>query len=176
MALQVRRYRADDDLGGVVRIFTDSVHMLAPPFYDEVQRAAWAPENADIDEWRERLEGMNVLVAEDEGGLCGFLGYEPNGHVALLYTASRAARRGVASKLYARVEDEWIAAGIRRVFAEVSLAARAFFERQGFVVVVEERVERRGATFTRFAMEKRLAPASADPEGSPRGVSQARRR
>lgn len=161
MALHFRRYRADDDLGAVVRIFTDSVHALAAPFYDETQRAAWAPENADLDGWRARLESINVLVAEDEGVLCGFLGYEANGHVDLLYTAGHAARRGVASKLYAQVEAELSAAGVRRVFAEVSLAARAFFERQGFVVVVEERVERRGATFTRFAMEKWLTPAAA---------------
>ena len=159
MALRLRRYCPEDDLGAVVRIFTDSVHTLAAPFYDEPQRAAWAPENADLDGWRARLESVNVLVAEDEGVLCGFLGYEPNGHVDLIYTASQAARRGVAAKLYAQVETELSAAGVRRVFAEVSLAARAFFERQGFVVVVEERVERRGVTFTRFAMEKWLTPS-----------------
>lgn len=168
MALQLRRYCPEDDLGAVVRIFTDSVHTLAAPFYDEPQRAAWAPENAALDGWRARLESVNVLVAEDEGVLCGFLGYEPNGHVDLLYTASHAARRGVASKLYAQVETELSAAGVRRVFAEVSLAARAFFERQGFVVVVVERVERRGVTFTRFAMEKWLTPTGAPSPASSR--------
>ena len=156
MSLQLRLFRPGD-LEAVVGIFTDSVHGLATAFYDERQRGAWAPEEPDLDAWRTRLAGMNVLVAEDNGVLCGFLGYEPNGHLDLLYTASRSARRGVASSLYMQVEAGWRAAGVPRAFAEVSLAARAFFDRQGFVVVTEEHVERRGVIFTRFAMEKWLS-------------------
>ena len=156
--MHLRAYRADD-LEPLVRTFTESVHRLARPFYDEAQRAAWAPEHADLDEWRARLAGTSVLVAEVEGVLAGFIGYEPNGHVALLYTAGHAARKGVASKLYAHVESEWRAAGVARAFAEVSLAARPFFERHGFAVVEEERVERRGVFFTRFQMAKDLAAA-----------------
>ena len=100
-----------------------------------------------------------LLVAEDENVLAGFIGYDDRGHVALLYTASHAARRGVASKLYARVESEWIAAGVPRAFAEASLVARPFFEQHGFTVLNEEYVERRGMLFRRFAMEKALDTA-----------------
>jgi len=138
-------------------MFTDSVHVLARPFYDDAQRAAWAPVQADLDEWRARLASISVLVAEEQGVLAGFIGYTPNGHVALLYTASHAARKGIASNLYAHVESEWRAAGVPRAFSEVSLAARPFFERQGFTVLAEETVERRGAIFRRFQMAKELA-------------------
>ena len=155
MPIVLRAYRPDD-LEPIVRAFTDSVHVLARPFYDDAQRAAWAPEVADLDEWRVRLAAIDVLVAEDRGALAGFIGYEPNGHVALIYTASHAARTGVASRLYARVESDWITAGVHRVFAEVSLSARPFFDRRGFTVEREERVERRGVFFTRFAMAKDL--------------------
>ena len=146
-----------DDLEPLVQMFTDSVHVLARPFYDDAQRAAWAPGHADLDEWRARLAGISVLVAEERGVLAGFIGYAPNGHVALLYTASHAARRGIASNLYGHVESEWRAAGVPRAFSEVSLAARPFFERQGFAVLAEETVERRGAIFRRFQMAKELA-------------------
>lgn len=155
MTLQLRPYR-DDDLESLARTFTSSVHELARPFYDDVQRAAWAPEHADLDEWRARLAKTNVLVADEDGALAGFIGYGADGYVALLYTATSAARKGVASKLYAHVESKWRAAGVRRAYSEVSLAARPFFERQGFRVIEEERVERRGAIFRRFRMEKEL--------------------
>lgn len=155
MTIQLRPYR-DGDLEALVRTFTDSVHELARPFYDDAQRAAWAPEQADLDEWRGRLAKTDVLVAEEDGVLHGFIGYGADGYVALLYTASHAARKGVASKLYAHVENEWRAAGVRRAYSEVSLAARPFFERQGFAVIEEERVERRGAIFRRFRMAKEL--------------------
>lgn len=158
MGLLLRPYR-EDDLVALVGAFTDSVQVLAAPFYDEAQRAAWAPAEADLDDWRARLAGIGVLVAEERGALAGFVAYGPDGHVALLYTASHAARRGVASTLYARVESEWRARGVTRAFAEVSLAARPFFERNGFAVVEEEHVERRGVIFRRFRMAKALAPA-----------------
>lgn len=159
MPLQLRPYEAAD-LEALVETFTDSVHALARPFYDDAQRAAWAPEQADLEEWRARLGTTKVLLAEEDGKLAGFIGYSSDGYVALLYTASHAARRGVATQLYANVEAEWRAAGVVRAYSEVSLAARPFFERHGFTVVEEERVERRGRTFTRFRMSKELTAAS----------------
>lgn len=155
MALVLRPY-GPTDVEAIARVFTDSVHELARPYYDDAQRAAWAPRQIDLDEWRVRLASMELFVADREGSLVGFIGYEPNGHVVLLYTASHAARTGVASTLYAHVEREWISTGVKRAFAEVSLAARAFFEGRGFVVEHEEQVERRGSTFTRYAMAKEL--------------------
>jgi putative acetyltransferase len=162
MPLELRPYR-QDDLEPLVRTFTDSVHVLARPFYDDAQRAAWAPNEASLDEWHARLAEMSVLVAEDAGRLAGFIGYTSDGHVALLYTASHAARKGVATQLYARVERAWRDLGVPRAFSEVSLAARPFFERHGFTVVEEEQVERRGQTFTRFRMEKELGGAAPPP-------------
>jgi putative acetyltransferase len=137
--------------------------VLARPFYDDAQRAAWAPDEASLDEWRDRLADMSVLVAADDGRLAGFIGYTADGHVALLYTASHAARKGIATRLYDRVERQWRAAGVPRAFSEVSLAARPFFERHGFTILEEERVERRGQLFTRFRMTKELGGAAPAP-------------
>jgi putative acetyltransferase len=155
MDFELRVY-GSDDVEAIARVFTDSVHELARDHYDDTQRAAWAPRQIDLDEWRAKLASIQVLVADREGTLAGFIGYESDGHVVLLYTASHAARSGVASRLYERVERDWIAVGVKRAYAEVSLAARPFFESRGFVVEHEERVVRRGATFTRFAMAKAL--------------------
>lgn len=160
MAIHIRPVRIEEDVVAIARLFHGSVHELAVPYYDEAQRAAWAPDVDDIGRWRDNVAKANMLVAEDEVGLCGFLGYRADGYVAQLYTASRCARRGIASMLYERVEAEWRAAGVERLFAEVSLAARAFFEKQGFVVLVEERVERRGVILPRFVMEKRFPSKS----------------
>lgn len=156
MAVRIRPVRIEEDLVAIARLFHGSVHELAKPYYDEAQRAVWAPDIDDVGRWRENLGKADMLVAEDDVGLCGFLGYRADGYVAQLYTASRCARRGIASMLYERVEAEWRAAGVERLFAEVSLAARAFFDKQGFVVVTEERVERRGVMLSRFIMEKWL--------------------
>ena len=46
--------------------------------------------------------------------------------------------------------------GISRLYSEVSITARPFYERMGFKVVKEQQVEMRGQVLTNFVMEKHL--------------------
>lgn len=152
----VRPYR-ESDLEAVVSVFTASVHQLAVDHYDDAQRAAWAPKVPDHDGWRARLATLCALVAEDEDELVGFVAHELDGHVDLLYVAPARARRGVALALHRELEARMSAAGVDVLFAEVSLVARPFFLRQGYRVVAEETVARRGVDFRRFIMHKSLS-------------------
>jgi putative acetyltransferase len=156
--MNLRRYR-DDDLEAVAQLYTESIHTHAVPHYDAAQREAWAPRPPDLDFWRQRMATLQMLLAEDDGRLCGMLGYEDDGHIDLLFTAPGFARRGVASTLYQAAESALVTQGVNELFTEASLVARPFFLRQGFHVVEEQRVERRGAILPRFAMRKRLHPS-----------------
>ena len=158
--MKIRSY-TDDDLAAVAALFTASIHGLATGHYDAAQRAAWAPQPPDLDEWRRRLQGLNTLLAETQGRLAGFLAYAEDGHVDLLYTAPDSPRKGVASALYAEAEAALFASGVRRLYTEASLVARPFFERQGFVVREVQDVERRGLVFRRYAMDKTFAAAAS---------------
>lgn len=151
----LRPYR-ESDLEAVVVLFTESVHELACYHYDAAQRDAWAPRPPDLENWRLRLASLTTLVAEAGEQLLGFICYELDGHVDLLYTAPLAARRGVASALYREVEVALAPGGVSEVFTEASLVARPFFERQGFSVTEEQYVLRRGQKFLRYAMRKSL--------------------
>lgn len=108
----------------------------------------------DLAAWRERLVGRTVLVAESDKELAGFIAWEPDGHIDLLFTSPRHVRRGVASALYRSAEQALRAAGGNALYTEASLVARPFFERQGFVVEEEQVVNRDGVDLLRFAMRK----------------------
>lgn len=155
--MHIRPYQ-DSDLAAVAQLFTDAVHGLAGSHYDAVQREAWAPRPPDLGPWKTRLGPLQILLAQDtEGdGLLGFIGYEKNGHIDLLFTSPAAARRGVASQLYGHAETALRGLGIVALFTEASLVSRPFFERQGFAVRQEQCVERRGAMLRRFAMAKAI--------------------
>lgn len=159
--IAVRPYRPSD-LEALVALFTRSVHELAAPYYDEVQRRAWAPQPPDLEGWRVRLEKIEVRVADRGGDVAGFIGFEGDGHIDLLFTSPSHVGSGVASALYRSAEAELVGLGVSELFAEVSLAARPFFERQGFRVAGEEVVTRRGARFVRFEMRK-ASGADSDP-------------
>jgi len=146
----------DGDIGALADLFTESVHSLAIEHYDSKERAAWAPQPPDLDHWRERLSNLHTLVAEIESHVAGFVSYELNGHIDLLFTSPSFVRLGVATALYSRAESILIDAGVTNLFTESSLVARNFFDRQGFLVTEEQSVSVRGMVFRRFAMSKLL--------------------
>ncbi|MEN8665594.1 MAG: GNAT family N-acetyltransferase [Polycyclovorans sp.] len=97
------------------------------------------------------------LVADGGDELLGFIAYTDDGHIDLLYTAPGTPRRGVATALYRAAEAALRGCGVRELYTEASLVAQPFFVVQGFCVVEEQQVERRGVKFRRFAMRKRIA-------------------
>lgn len=153
--MNLRMYR-EADTEGLMAVFTSSVHALAAAQYDAEQREAWAPEPPNVDEWRHRFRGLHTIVAEKDGSYLGFISYEPNGHIDLLYTAPGAARRGVASALLRQAAAQLSTAGsVTELFTEASLVAAPFFLRHGFEITEEQNVVRRGVSFQRFAMRRR---------------------
>jgi len=61
--------------------------------------------------------------------------------------------------LYREIESALLLAGIKALFTEASLVARPFFRRQGFLIVEEQIVSRRGVAFRRYAMRKSIKAA-----------------
>lgn len=145
------------DLPSIVSLFTDSVHQLAARSYTPEQRAAWAPEAPDLEQWRSRLSKVETLVAESGGDMAGFISFTTGGHIEFLFTAPAASRRGVASLLYEAAVERLLGKGVRKLTTDASLEARPFFESKGFSVVEAQTVERDGVQLQRFAMIRCLS-------------------
>jgi putative acetyltransferase len=149
------------DLPSVIEVFTASIRSLAAPFYSPEQISAWAPATPDVERWQQRLASLHTIVAESDGVLSSFASYRHDGYLDLLFTHPRFARRGIATRLYLRVESILRSEGCPRVFTHASLAARLFFEHHGFHLDAEECVECRGEYLRRFAMHKVLSAAAS---------------
>ena len=163
MSVRIRGYEAGD-APEIVRLFYQTVRSVNRADYSEEQVEAWAPGVPDEDEWHARMIGRRTLVAEEDGEVIGFAELEDDGHLDMLYLREDAVGRGVGRRLYEAVEQEARALGLSRVFAEVSITARPFFERRGFTVAREQTVHRGGVPLTNFVMEKPL-PRPGGEEG-----------
>ncbi len=152
---EIRNYEVGD-APEIVRLFFETVRSVNRADYSEGQIEAWAPSTPDPDEWHSRMVARRTLVAEEGGEVTGFAELEDDGHLDMLYVRGDAVGRGVGRRLYEAVEREARACGLGRIFAEASITARPFFEREGFRVVREQRVSRRGVSLTNFVVEKDL--------------------
>jgi putative acetyltransferase len=68
--------------------------------------------------------------AENNNALPGFIGYENNGHLDLMFTSPTAARRGIASRLLGLAEAALGIFDVQTLFTEASLLGRPLFERR----------------------------------------------
>jgi putative acetyltransferase len=150
------RYYEAGDAPEIVRLFFETVRSVNRADYSDERLEAWAASVPDPEEWHARMAGRRTLVAEEGGEVVGFAELEYDGRLDMLYVRKDAVGRGVGRRLYEAVEREARGQGLGWIFTEASITARPFFEQQGFRVVREQMVSRRGVSMTNFVMEREL--------------------
>lgn len=154
--MEIRRYRRGEE-EALWTLFYETVHMVNRADYSVAQLQAWAPAEHEATQWRERLAMTEPFVAEVEGRLVGFAELRSDDWIDCFYCHKDWQGRGVGSALLAVIEDDAKRRGVVCLRVAASITAKPFFERKGFAVDAEQRVARRGETFTNYAMSKALA-------------------
>lgn len=143
----IRCYR-ESDFPALCQIFLRAIRETASQHYSPSQIAAWA--QVDEARWRQKMAESRMLVATVDARPVGFITAMGN-DIDLLFVAPDYSRQGVASALLDALFAQ-IPTGTLTV--EASITARPCFERHGFVVVAEQKVQARGETFVNYRMEK----------------------
>lgn len=148
-----------DDAAALSTVYERAVRDLGPRGYSARQVDAWLTLTPSPERLRALAgDGRIRLVGEDaRGSPVAFTDLEPNGHIDLLYCAPEAAGKGMASALYAELEDRARRMGMERLFAEASELSRPFFVNRGFTVLHVRHFEIAGVPVHNYAVEKRLA-------------------
>lgn len=144
------------DAEAIVTLFYDAVRTVAAADYTPEQLAAWAPEVPDPAVWHQRMARRHTLVVEEKGEILAFAELDDSGVLDMFYCRRDVQRQGIGSWLFSKIQARARALGLERMVTEASITARPFFERQGFSMVKENRIERVGVELTNFTMEIRL--------------------
>jgi putative acetyltransferase len=152
----LRPYRPED-APALLALFRDTIRRVNNRDYSPVQIAAWASDDIDLVAYAAKFTGRFVPVAEEDGRVVGFTDLEADGHVDRMYVSADHQGRGIARQLLAAVVTEARRLGLVRLYSEVSITARPFFESQGFAVEAEQVVVVRGVEFVNYRMERVLA-------------------
>ncbi|MEH2138703.1 GNAT family N-acetyltransferase [Nostoc sp.] len=144
------------DTEEIMKLFFDTIHEVNIRDYTQEQVDAWAPVNMNIDVWIKGLGSKFTYVAEENGKIIGFGELEANGYIDRFYCHKDFQRKGIGKKILEQLESKAKALGVEKLFTEASITAKPFFERQSFIIVKQQEVERRGQKLINFIMEKSI--------------------
>lgn len=146
----------EEDAPTLWALFFNTVRNVNRRDYTEQQVKAWAQEGFDSQLWLKKMISIQPFVAELDGVIVGYSDVQPSGLVDHIFCHHECQGQGVGRSLMTHLLKQAKAKGLNRIYSEVSITARPFFEHMGFTVVNEQQIEVRGATLTNYVMEKHL--------------------
>ncbi len=155
--IKIRDYHPAD-ARALSDIFYHTIHHINSRDYSPAQINAWAPSSSlELTGWQKKWHMLKPIVAEINGEIVGFAEFESNGHIDCFYCHHAWIGKQVGSALMAAIDAKAKEQHNHRIFAEVSITAKAFFESKGFVVVQQQTIIKQGVELTNFVMEKWLS-------------------
>ncbi len=124
----IREFELGDEVE-IYQLFYDTVHYVNRRDYTEEQVNLWAPKIPDISQWRVSLKENYSFVAinKEDNKIIGFSDLEKNGYLNRGYVHYNYQRQGVGKALLQIRENKARELGIKKLFSEVSITAKAFF-------------------------------------------------
>ncbi len=152
---RVLRWARENDYEALADVMYDAVRNGDSP-YDERQRAAWMPVRRSGRDWTDRLSTQNILLAESDGDILGFMSLAANGYIDFAYIRPEAQGKGLFRQLLEQIVEKARSAGDRVLWVHASLSAEPAFSAFGFRVRKREEVMMGAERLERFEMEKAL--------------------
>ncbi|GLT16430.1 acetyltransferase [Vibrio zhanjiangensis] len=153
--IPIRQYNPEDTQA-LWEVFFLTVRNINRAHYSQQQVEAWAPDDWDMKKWHETMSRIKPYIAEINGQVAGYADLQDSGLIDHFFCHHECQGQGVGRALMEHVKQQAQRRGISRLYSEVSITARPFYERMGFKVVREQQVEMRGQFLTNFVMEQYL--------------------
>jgi putative acetyltransferase len=152
--IEIRDYHLED-AKALMDIFYNTIHKVNIKDYNQSQVDAWAPKsNLKLEDWKKRFSRTYPIIATVDEKIVGFAEFKSNGYIDCFYIHHEWIGRGIGKAL---MEEIFIRAkknNIKRIFVDVSITAKPFFEKMGFSVLREQIIIRKGVELKNYPMEK----------------------
>lgn len=134
----IRRAGLFDSLE-VSDLFRETVLTVNRQDYSQEEVEDWASCGNDISHIEEMISTYYFIVAvNQQSQIVGFSSITPQGYLHSLFVHKDFQGKGVATLLLDEIEKYAERQGMERITSEVSLTARPFFEKRGYVVEKEQ--------------------------------------
>lgn len=154
--ITIRSYRPED-VQDLANIYYNTIHRINIKHYTEEQVDVWAPKSSlETEGWAKKFLKTKPIVALAGEEAVGFAEFEPNGHIDCFYVHHEWIGKGVGAALMSEIFARAQSQNIDRIFVEVSITAKPFFEKQGFITLSEQTVFIKEVGLTNYKMERKI--------------------
>ena len=122
-------------------LFYNTVNHINSQDYSQSQIASWAPVDYPREQAIKKFRELDPFVVIKNEQIIAYADIQEDGYIDHFYCHHQFQRQGVGSLLFARLEQQAIENGIKKMYSNVSITAKPFFEAKGFDVEKEQRLE-----------------------------------
>ncbi|WP_394145628.1 GNAT family N-acetyltransferase [Vibrio atypicus] len=151
--IRIRDYKPSD-APKLWTIFFDTIRNVNTQDYTQTQVEAWAPDNFDPAVWQKKMNAISPFVAEKRGEIVAYSDLQSDGLIDHFFCHHRYQGQGIGRSLMSHIFRVAHERNITRLYSNVSITARPFYEKMGFEMIKEQEIEVRGAVLRNYVMVK----------------------
>ena len=146
------------------KLFQNTVLAINRRDYSQAEVEDWASCGDDLSNIENMIKTHYFIVAvNQQSEIVGFSSITPQGYLHSMFVHKDFQGEGIATILLNEIEQYAITNGIIRITSEVSLTARPFFEKKGYIVEEEQKRKANQLSLTNFWMAKQvICPKNAE--------------
>lgn len=144
------------DLQEMQQLYIETIQSVCKNDYNPAQIEAWISGVKNKERWIEVIEIQFVLLAIIQDKIVGFGTLKDGNYIDFFYIHKDFQRQQIADKILTELELEAIKQQSKIITSDVSITAKPFFEKKGFIVKTEQKNIRLGVELINYKMEKDL--------------------
>lgn len=136
-------------------LFQNTVLAINRRDYSQAEVEDWASCGDNLSNIEDMIKTHYFIVAvNQQSEIVGFSSITSQGYLHSMFVHKDFQGEGIATMLLNEIEQYVITNGIIRITSEVSLTARPFFEKRGYIVEEEQKRKANQLSLTNFWMAK----------------------
>jgi putative acetyltransferase len=151
----IKIYRASkQDVSMITQLFRETIQNINSKDYPTDEIDDWSSWWTDHDKWQERIEEQYFIKATIDEKIVGFSSIATDGYIDFMFTHKDYQRCGVAGNLIKKIERKAKEQGNELIYSNVSITAKGFFEKHGYIVEKQQFKKSRNKELINFRMTK----------------------
>lgn len=144
------------DVAEMQQLYIETIESVCKNDYNEEQIKVWSSGVNNMQRWTEVIENQFVLLAITENKIVGFGTLKDGNYIDFFYIHKDFQRQGIADKILNQLELEAKNHNSKIITSDISITAKPYFEKKGFVVKAEQKNIRQNVELINYKMQKKL--------------------